>query len=80
MAIDLIHEEITTHRAAELLSVSEPYLIGLLDAGRIPYRMSGTHRYIRLIDVMAYKKQADERRDKALAELTRQAEGLDLGY
>lgn len=80
MAIDLIHEEITTHRAAELISVSEPYLIGRLDAGRIPYRIDGTHRRIRLTDLMAYKKQADECRDKALAELTRQAEELDLGY
>ncbi len=75
-----VHEELTTHRAAEFLNVSRPYLIGLLEAGKIPYRMVGTHRRIRLTDLMAYKKQDDERRDKALAELTQQAEDLDLGY
>ena len=75
-----IHEELTTHKAAEFLNVSRPYLIGLLDAGKIPYRMVGTHRRIRFADLMAFKKQDDARRDQALAELTQQAEDLDLGY
>lgn len=72
--------ELTTRQAAELLNVSRPYLVGLLEAGKIPFRMVGTHRRIRFTDVMAYRQKDDARRDEVLAELTRQAEDLGLGY
>jgi len=80
VTVTAVPVELTTHLAAKLLNVSRPYLIDLLEARKIPYQMVGTHRRIRLTDLMTYKQQDDERRHEALDELTRQAQELGLGY
>jgi excisionase family DNA binding protein len=71
---------LTTNEAADLLNVSRPYLVRLLDQGRIPFEKVGTHRRLRLGDVLAFRLQREEQRRDALGNLVRQAEELGLPY
>jgi excisionase family DNA binding protein len=73
-----IHEELTTQEAADILNVSRPYLIKLLEEGTIPFVKTGTHRRIRFSDLMAYKRYRDAERKRALAELAQMSQELGL--
>jgi excisionase family DNA binding protein len=61
-----VQAEVTTTQAAELLSVSRPFLIKLLERGEIPFHMVGTHRKLRASDVTRYRNQRALKRKDAL--------------
>jgi len=61
-----VTRNVTTQQAAELLGVSRPTVIRLLDEGRLPYEKIGSHRRIQLRDLLAYR---DERRAAQYAAL-----------
>jgi excisionase family DNA binding protein len=73
-------KHLTSQEAAGILSVSRPHLIKLLDRGELPFHRVGTHRRIKIEDVLAYRERRDAERRAALAELTRLSEELPGGY
>jgi len=65
-----LQAELSTYEAAELLGVSRPFLIRLLEKGELPYRVIGKHRRVPFEDLMVYKEKTQRRREKAIAEMT----------
>jgi len=70
--------ELTTQQAADMLNVSRPYLIGLLEQGQIDYRKVGTHRRIKAASLIEYMREDDRKRRAAADELTALAEEMNL--
>jgi len=72
--------ELTTVQAADVLNVSRPFLIKLLEEKALPCRKVGAHRRIRMEDVMAYKARIDADREAVLDKLVAEAQENDMGY
>jgi excisionase family DNA binding protein len=80
VALAAIDREVSTGRAAEILNVSRPHLVKILESGKIPFRKVGSHRRLRLADVMEYRARQDAETDRAFGDLVAQAQELGLGY
>ncbi|MFC4872071.1 excisionase family DNA-binding protein [Negadavirga shengliensis] len=73
-------KELSTQEAADLLKVSRPHLVKLLETGKIPHKKVGAHRRVLLEDVKKYESSLRESRRKALDKLAREAQEMGLGY
>jgi excisionase family DNA binding protein len=65
------HQQLTTQRAANILGVSRPFLVRLLEIGDMPFHMVGSHRRIYLRDLLDYKRRRDAARHQAINNMAR---------
>jgi excisionase family DNA binding protein len=72
------HAELSTIQAAELMRVSRPYFVKLLEEGKIPFRLVGAHRRVRYDDLLEYMEQEKKARKEVLKELIAEQERLGL--
>ena len=81
-AVSLIpsDSEVTTQQAADMLNVSRPHLVKLLEQGALPFKKVGSHRRILLEDLLAYEAKQAKQREYQLQLLADQAQELNLGY
>lgn len=75
-----VHAELTSQEAADLLNVSRPHLVKMLEEGAIPFTKTGRHRRIRFSDLIAFKQRRDEESQEAMEALAQQAQALGMGY
>lgn len=80
ISIMSVHAELSTQEAANILNVSRPFFVGLLEEGAIPHRKVGSHRRVLARDVIDYKQQIDAKRMDALNTLTSESQDLGMGY
>lgn len=81
-SIQLIENEkdLSTQRTAEILNVSRPHVVKLLEEGHIPFIKVGSHRRIKQSDLFNYLQTRKSKRKKNLKQLTKQAQDLEFGY
>jgi excisionase family DNA binding protein len=79
-AIHPLTPTLTTQQAADRLGVSRPFVVALIESGKLPATKAGTHRRIHAADLEAYQLKRDSHRSKALSQLMRSTRRLGLGY
>jgi excisionase family DNA binding protein len=80
VAVELMpmHSQLTTQQAAEVLGVSRPHLVKLLEREELPHHKVGKHRRIRLDDLLVYKHKRDSKRRQVLEQIRADSEELGL--
>ncbi len=78
VAMAPVQEELTTQQAADLLNVSRPYLIGLLEEGKIPFHRVGNRRKLSLSDFLEFQRRDSARQEEILDQLTAEAQDMGL--
>jgi excisionase family DNA binding protein len=73
-----VTQDLTTQQAAELLAVSRPFFVKLLETGHLPYHLTGTHRRVYLKDLLAYKQHRDQERHAAIERMADEADKAGL--
>ena len=73
-----LHSFLTTQEAANLLNISRPYLVKLLEKGDIPFHKVGKHRRVLAEDLIVYKHRRDAERRRALQDVVEESEALGL--
>jgi len=81
-SVDIVAEdtELTTQQAADILNVSRPFIVKLLEGGRIPFKKVGKHRRVLLQDILKIKEQQNKTRESQLEKLVGDSQNLGLGY
>jgi excisionase family DNA binding protein len=72
--------ELSTSEAADVLNVSRPHLVDLLEDGEIPFHRVGSHRRVRLADLMEYKREQKQQSRERMRALADEDEKLDVDY
>ncbi len=80
VSITPIQAELTTQEGADMLNMSRPSFIKLLDSEAIPYSRTGNRRKISFIELHNYKNRQEAARLATLAELSVLDQKLDMGY
>ena len=80
VTVQKIESEVTTSEAAEYLHVSRPYVVKLLNEGKLPFKMVGTHRRIPFPDLQEYRAKQQELSLRLMAELQAEAQEYSMGY
>ncbi|MDX2179342.1 MAG: helix-turn-helix domain-containing protein [Bryobacteraceae bacterium] len=65
------YQELTTQRAANLLGISRPFMVRLLEEGQLPFHMVGSHRRVYLQDVRTFKERRDKERHASIVRMAR---------
>lgn len=75
-----VQAELTTQEAADLLNISRPHLVKLLEQGALPFHKTGKHRRVRCADLMQFKAERARESERAMQELAEQSQKLKMGY